>query len=147
MCIFTKLIWITRCHVHKKEDTLKLWPGSSCFIPIISTKQGICATVLLLPPREWGLGLLFLGFPLWVWFGFFLFGSWVDFGFKQLNSKFCKQIFVQISQCSSGLHMSEGLKRIKLQTQSPCWTRFSSETVANTTTANNLLCHSAFQKL
>lgn len=71
-------------------------------------------------PKRMGFGFALFGFsPLGlVW----VFSVWFmgDFGFKQLNSKFCKQIFVQISKCSLGLHMSEGLKRIKLQTQSPC---------------------------
>lgn len=69
--VSTKLIWKRRCHIHKKEDSLKLWPCSSCFIPIISRKWGIWATILLLPPRKLGLSLLFLGFSLWAWFGVF----------------------------------------------------------------------------
>lgn len=50
--------------------------------------------------------VLFWVFPCGFGLGFFLFGLWVwcCFVFKQLNSKFCKQLFVQTSQCSSGLH-------------------------------------------
>lgn len=111
MCILTTLIGKTKCQTGTREYSLELWPLSSYFIPRISGKQDTWAIIFLSSLREGGLGLLCLfGFVLLglffvcvcVWFvGLRLFWFW--FFWKQISSKFCKQLFVQISLHSSGL--------------------------------------------